>query len=92
MFTKETEECSKLVDCFENELPLEVQSRNWLKLFNNILYKCFRKVRVVNNSKKKAGNEKLLHERIELKKESKLSTVSEEMKLEMMYQKGIMKK
>ena len=80
MFTKETEECSQLVDCFEDELPLDVQSRNWLKLFNNILYKCFRKVRVVNNSKKNSGNEKLLHERIELKKEAKLSTVSEEMK------------
>jgi hypothetical protein len=62
-------------------LPLEVQSKNWLKLFNNILYKCFCKVRVVNNSKKNAGNERLLHKRIALKKEAKLSTGSEEMKL-----------
>jgi hypothetical protein len=41
---KETDENTKLLECFENELPLEVQSRNWLKVFNSILYKCFKKV------------------------------------------------
>ena len=81
MFFKETEENTELVQCFENELPLEVQCRKWLKTFNDILFKCFRKVRVVDNSKKKDKNETLIFERIELKKEAKLSTITEETKV-----------
>ena len=75
-----TDDSIQLVECFEDKLSLEVQSSKWLKLFNNILFKCFRKVRVVNNLKKQEGNEKLLHERITLKKETKLSIISEETK------------
>ena len=81
LFTKETEENTTLLECFENNLPLDTQSRNWLKTFNSILYKCFKKVRVVNNEKKKNGNDKIMLERIELKKEAKLSTITEEMKI-----------
>ena len=81
LFTKETDENTKLLECFENELPLEVQSRNWLKVFNTVLYKCFRKVRVTNNVKKKDVKEKIIFERIELKKKSKLNTISEDMKI-----------
>ena len=69
-----------LVDCFENSLPFEVQCQNWLKTFNTILYKCFRKVRVVNNEKKKDEKEKLLNERVDLKKNIKLSSISDEMR------------
>ena len=64
LFTKETNENTKLMECLENELPFSIQSKNWLKEFNSILYKCFRKVRVVNNDKKKDVNEKLMIERI----------------------------
>jgi hypothetical protein len=81
MFSKETNENIQLVECFENDLPLEIQSRNWLKTFNTILYKCFRKIRVVNNEKKMSESEFLLHERNKLKKEIKVSTISQEMKL-----------
>ena len=62
-------------------MPLEVQSRNWLKVFKSILYKCFRKIRVTNNVKKKDVKEKIIFERIELKKKSKLNTISEDMKI-----------
>ena len=65
---------------FENELPLDIQSRKKLKLFNKNLHQCFRKVRVVNNVKKVNENEKRMHERVQLKKEVKLSTVSEKVK------------
>ena len=81
LFTKETNENTKLMECLENELPFNIQSKNWLKEFNNILYKCFRKVRVANNDKKKDVNENLMNERIELKREAKLKTISEEMKV-----------
>ena len=67
-FTEETDENNMLVDCFENKMPFEVQCQNWLKTFNTILYKCFRKVRVVNNEKKKNEKEKLLNEKFDLKK------------------------
>ena len=40
MFSKETEENTQLVECFQNDLPLEIQSKHWLKTFNTILYKC----------------------------------------------------
>ena len=52
MLTKETQEDTQLIKCFENELPLEIQSKNWFKLFNLKLYKCFRKIRVGKNNKK----------------------------------------
>ena len=81
LFTKETEENTLLIECLENELPFEIQSRNWLKTFNSILYKCFRKIRVVNNGKKGEGKETLLYERIKLQKEVKLPSISEQMKI-----------
>ena len=81
LFTKETDENNLLVECFESNLPFEVQCEKWLKTFNSILYKCFKKVRIVDNKKKKNKNDTLLKERVDLKKEVKLSSVSEEMKM-----------
>ena len=80
-FTKITDDCSQLVDCFENELSLEAQSSNWLKLFKNIISQCFSKVRIVKNKNKIDENERRMHERIKLKKEVNLSTISEDVKL-----------
>ena len=80
-FTQEMDENSELDECFESKLPFEIQSKNWLKMFNSTLFKCFRKVRVVNNKKKRSRNEKLLEERVELKKEIKLPSISVEMKI-----------
>ena len=59
---------SELTNCFKNQLPLETQSRHWLKTFNNILFKCFRKIRVVDNSKKKDQNQILMQERNQMHK------------------------
>ena len=77
-FKNETEVNTALLKCFEDELPLETQSKRWLKTFNSILHKCFRKIRVCENRKKSDGNDKnLLRERINLKKEI---PIDEEMK------------
>ena len=62
-------------------MPFEIQSKKWLKTPNSILYKCFRKVRVVNNDRKKDDKDKLLHERMDLKKDAELSTISVEIKI-----------
>ena len=43
-FKEETDNTTKLTECFQNDLPFSVQSNNWNKTFNYILYKCFRKV------------------------------------------------
>ena len=80
MFSKETQENTQLVKCLENALPLEKQSKDWLKIFNSILYKCFRKIRVVDNKKQEKD---LVHERLELKAKLKKPGVSEEIKIEM---------
>ena len=64
VFTKETNENMKLIECFDNDLPLEKQCRDWLKTFNSILYKCFRKVRVVKSRKKNDESHELLKERL----------------------------
>ena len=79
-FTKETDDNTQLVKCFENQMPFERQCKMWLNTFNSILHNCFRKVRVVNNKKKQTQNEKNLVERIELKKKVKLPNIDEDMK------------
>ena len=52
VFKEETEQNDQLVECFMDGLPVEKQCDNWFKRFNNILHKCFKKIRVVNNTKK----------------------------------------
>ena len=51
-FKKETEENSKLLEVFQNDLPFEKQSKNWLHNFDSILHKCFKKVRITSSKKK----------------------------------------
>lgn len=51
-FKKETEKNPELLKCFENEMSIEYQAKNWYKTFNTLLYKCFRKVRICENKKK----------------------------------------
>ena len=50
-FKAETKNNLDLLKVFENDNPLEIQSKKWIKVFDSILYKCFRKVRVVNKKK-----------------------------------------
>ena len=81
IFKNETEINEELLNCFENDLPLEVQSKRWLKSFNSILHKCFKKIRI---GKKKIINDNteksLIRERIDLKKEVNSPIMTEELK------------
>ena len=68
-FKSETENNSELLNVFSTDLPFQVQSKQWLKIFNSVLYKCFKKVRIVKSKKKeKDKTENNLRERISLKK------------------------
>ena len=80
-FKSETENNNELIDVFNSELPFESQSRNWFKIFNSILYKCFRKGRITNSKKKtNTITDDLLFERIKLQKQAKEFLTNEEMK------------
>ena len=79
-FRDETEINKDLLECFESDMPFEVQIKNWEKMFNSILHKCFRKVRIVNSKKKEGQKSNLLKERNILKKEIQSVKISEEMK------------
>ena len=64
-FKMETEHNDNLAKVFDNDLPFEVQCNIWFKNFNDILHKCFKKVRIVNSKKKEvASNKNLLVERV----------------------------
>ena len=72
---------NQLLECFENELSVEMQCKKWLKTFNSIVCKCFRKIRIGTNRKQIFSNKNtLLRERIEKIKESKAKDISEELK------------
>ena len=78
-FFEETEKDEEQVDSFKNDLLFDVQSMKWKKACNNILHKCFKKVRIVNKKEmNKADN--LLKERIKLKNKWKSSNIDDEMK------------
>ena len=80
-FKNETNINEDLLKCFENELPLGVQSKKWLKSFNSILHKCFRKIRICKKKNINDDSEKsLIRERIELKKDINSSIITEELK------------
>ena len=69
-------------EIFQTDLPFQVQSKFWLKHFNSILYKCFRKIRIVNNRKKDInGTQNLMTKRIKLQKDLKSNIIDDEMKL-----------
>ena len=68
-FKIETENNKELLECFDNEFPLEVQSKHWLKVFNTILHKCFRKTRICERKKKNITGE-LIEEKLKLRNES----------------------
>ena len=77
-FKEETENNTELLECFSDNLPVEVQCKKWFKTFNTVLYKCFRKVRIVKNKKnEKSATDNLVRERISLKKELSLNKIDE---------------
>ena len=51
-FLLETEENEELLNNFKSNLSINVQSLKWKKTLNNILQKCFKKIRVVKNKNK----------------------------------------
>ena len=78
-FREETDKNQDLLDCFSNNLSFEAQSKKWVRTFNNILKNCFKKTRIVPK-KEKSKTEKLLIERVKLKKEAKVSHIDDTMK------------
>ena len=44
VFKNETDDNQELIDCFENDLPLQIQSTRWLKKLNGLICKTLRKV------------------------------------------------
>ena len=79
LFRKETNENVQLIECFENNSPFEAQSKQWMKAFNNILHRCFKKIRVVSNKMKENKAHKLIQKRMLLKKE----VVSQDISIDM---------
>ena len=67
-----------MLNCFENELSFENQCKLWLKTFNSIIYKCFRKIRVCKKKKKPLSDKiTLLRERIKLIKDLKSKDIDD---------------
>ena len=78
-FYEETDKNEEILDCFKTELPFKVQSMKWKKSINNILHKCFRKIRI-SKRKEVSKTDNLLKERVQLKKEIKHSIIDDAMK------------
>ena len=78
-FFEETDKNEELMNIFKNNLSINSQAYKWKKIFNDILQKCFKKVRVVKN-KKNTNLDQLLKERVLLKKNAKLCIEDDEMK------------
>ena len=78
-FHQETENKKELLECFENNLSVIDQSKKWKKSLNNILHKCFRKIRIVKK-KEYSKTDDLLKERIVLKKKTKLENIEEKVR------------
>ena len=80
-FKEASEDNPELLNCFENNLPIQVQSKKWMKRLNVLLHGSFKKVRIVNNKKKdKVKMKGLLEDRIKAKQELKPTNISEEMR------------
>ena len=69
-FKVETENNEDLLNCFKNNFTIEEQFEQWKQIFDNILQKCFKKIRITPK-KTKTKIEELLKERVELKKETR---------------------
>ena len=68
-FRAETETNEKLLNCFNNNLKIDQQFEIWKQSFDDILRKCFKKIRIAPK-KIKTKTEHLLKERFQLKKKA----------------------
>ena len=66
-FKEATNENKDLLECFENNLSFEKQSKNWNKIFKSIIFKSFKKVRIAKNKKKEDNHKKMFDKIIERK-------------------------
>ena len=77
IFKVETENNQELLECFDNDKPLESQAIKWKKSVNNILHKCFRKVRI-SRKREKRNLDMFLTEKVDLKRKLKSNIIDEE--------------
>ena len=75
-FRKETAINKEILECFANNLSFETQCRQWKQAFDNIIKKCFRKIRI-KQKKTDSETESLLVERLKFKKQLKLLDVED---------------
>ena len=82
-FLEATENNRQLLDCFENDMSFEKQSRKWKKTFDSVIFKCFKKVRIVGKKNKEENKLQMfekLKERKQMKKDLTCKEVTEETK------------
>ena len=78
LFKLETENNQELMKVFDTDFAFEEQCKDWLKIFNSILHKCFKKVRIVSSRKQEEKeSKKELFERAMLQKELKSGVCDE---------------
>ena len=80
-FRLETENNEDILKCFDNDFAIDKQFKNWKHCFDNILKRCFKKIRITPK-KVKTKTEKLLKERFDLKKEARDTKIDETMREE----------
>ena len=79
MFKFETDNNQEIIKVFSTDLAFEDQCTSWLKIFNSILYKCFKKVRIVGSKKHEQKDiNKDLFERVKLQKELHSGSIDED--------------
>ena len=75
-FKEETDRNQELLECFSNNLTIEKPFENWKKIFDQIVSKCFKKIRITPK-KSLTKLEKLLTERVELMRTGKKSKIDD---------------
>ena len=79
-FREETDKNQDLLNCFKKDFPFEKQFNEWKDIFDNILKKCFKTVRICKK-KKHIKTEEMLLQRIKLKNEAKREKIDDEMRV-----------
>ena len=67
-FKEATEQNKELLECFDDDMPFENQSKKWKKVLNSLIFKCFKKVRIVSKKKKDVERRRLFQKLNEMKR------------------------
>ena len=78
-FRSETEENEELLECFNGSKTFEVQAKKWKNCLDNILHKCFKKVRIAKK-KEQSNLDRILTEKIKLSREANSKNIAENVK------------